>query len=98
MCILTNKEHFGLAKCKALPLKKIDISKKRTIWDWNLHLEAYEAHVLLPQHIGTIHVTKGYVVYITDCVWAADYRNSAEDSVRNRLHPGTQSNVNGERQ
>ena len=37
-------------------------------------------------------------IYITICVWAAVYRNVAEDSARNRLHPGTQSDVEGELQ
>ena len=57
-----------------------------------------EANVLPPQHIGSLTVRVGYVVYITDFVWAAVYRNVAEDSARNRLHPGTQSDVDGERQ
>jgi len=38
------------------------------------------------------------VVYITNSVWAVVYRNVAEDSARNRPHPGTQSGVYGERQ
>ena len=37
-------------------------------------------------------------IYITICVWAVVYRNVAEDSARNRLHPGTQSDVYGQRQ
>ena len=54
--------------------------------------------VLPSQHIGRIKESIGDVVYITDCVWAAVYRNVAENSARNRLHPGTQSDVDGEQQ
>ena len=54
--------------------------------------------VLPHQHIGMINLKRGYVVYIIDCVWAAVYRNVAEDSARNRLHPSTQSDVDGKRQ
>ena len=45
----------------------------------------------------TVRASIAYSIYY-QCVWAAVYRNVAEDSARNRLHPGTQSDVDGERQ
>ena len=56
-----------------------------TIGILNLRMLTREANVLPPQHVGRITLKVGYVVYITDCVWAAVYRNVAEDSARNRL-------------
>ena len=51
-----------------------------------------------PQHIEhSLHCIKN-VVYITNSVWAVVYRNVAEDLARNRLHPDTQSDVDGEQQ
>jgi len=38
------------------------------------------------------------VVYITNCIWAAVYKNVAEDSARSRLYPGIQSELDGKRQ
>ena len=64
----------------------------------NLRHLTCKVDVLLPQHIGKTNNVIGYVVYITDCVWAAVYRNVAEDSATNRLHSGTQSDVDGKRQ
>ena len=43
----------------------------------------------------TLNYYKRNIEFITNCVWAAVYRNVAEDSARNRLH---QSNVDSERQ
>ena len=51
-----------------------------------------------PQHAEAAHHSRRNVAFITNCVWAAVYRNVAEDSARNRLHPGIQSDVEGERQ
>ena len=51
-------------------------------------------------HYSTLHIlnsTEKNVVYITNSVWAVVYRNVAEDLARNRLHPGTQSDVDGQR-
>ena len=45
----------------------------------------------------TMQISKKFhrnVVFITNCVWAA----AAEDSQRNRLHTGIQSDVDGEQQ
>ena len=44
-------------------------------WGLNLRMITREANVLPPQHIGSLTVRVGYVVYITDFVWAAVYRN-----------------------
>ena len=49
-------------------------------------------------HYTYIELVAKNVVYITNSVWAVVYRNVAEDSARNRLHPGTQSDVYGKRQ
>ena len=35
---------------------------------------------------------------MTNCVCATVYRNVAQDSARKRLHPGIQSDIDGERQ
>ena len=51
-----------------------------------------------PRHVEHSHLIVKNVVYITNSVWAVVYRNVAEDLARNRLHPGTQSDVDGERQ
>ena len=55
----------------------------------------------MPNHHGTLPILNNQlrnVVHITNNVWAAIYRSVAKDSARNCLHPGIQSNVDGERQ
>ena len=64
----------------------------------NLHPRTLMADALITQHPGLDKVSERNVVYITNCIWAAVYRNVAEDSARNRLHPVTQSDIDGERQ
>ena len=57
-------------------------------------LDCQDRHTTTMANYTYIKLTKN----VTNSVWAVVYRNVAEDSARNRLHPGTQSDVDGKRQ
>ena len=64
----------------------------------NLQFQPLKAGAQPPRHIANGKCILKNVVYITNSVWAVVDRNVGEDLARNRLHPGTQSDVDGERQ
>ena len=59
---------------------------------FELDFQPYESCAQTPQQ------AKDYLPDGKKCVWAAVYRNAAEDSARNRLHSGMQSDVDSKQQ
>ena len=78
--------------------KSLDKIKKKTSLKIEPTNSATMAGAQPPRHIANGKWIMKNVVYITNSVWAVVDRNVGEDLARNRLHPGTQSDVDGERQ